>query len=318
MSRNSHKSAAVLALAAILIAPLAAAQADDVGVLQADSMWQSFSRSVSRSVSQNSLVRSVGEWFGRGDNPEAASPSVTVQPSELQLSRNYERSLERSLDRSQDRSGSEIILSPDLMLEAFPALGAMDDTLRLMGVSHQHTVVGGGSGVSPGPSGLDMSASYVWESARFGQFILSTNTTYVYNPLLGDAAVEAAATALPLSDASNFGAMPELQSSLTFTWQIGNHSASAVTSYSETMENFANLSVDRLNIDQLNELVGQMATLDLRYGYNVRAGRQGQASFSLGVRNFFDRRQFTPIADLSGRQFEPGGRVAYGTIKYQF
>jgi len=313
MIRNSHKSTAVLALAAILIAPLAAAQLDDVEVLQTDSMWQSFSRSVSQSVSQNSIVRSVGGWFGRGDNPESATPSVTVQPSEPQLSRNYERSLERALDRS----GSEISLSPDLMLEAFPALGAMDDTLRLMGVSHEHTIVGSGFGVSPGSSGLDMSASYVWESARFGQFILSTNTTYVYNPLPGDAAVETPTTALPLSE-TNFGALPELQSSLTFTWQIGNHSATAVTSYSETMENFANLSADRLNIDQLNELVGQMATLDLRYGYNVRAGRQGHASFSLGVRNYFDRRQFTPIADLSGRPFDPGGRVAYGTIKYQF
>lgn len=306
MKTLTHKTLSLaIALGAALLAPAAFAQADESLALDTGSSWQARGQSI---------LRSVGQWFGRGADDITIQPApVAARVAELPVSRGFDR----SYDRVAERNIAEVSLSPELMLEAFPALTAMDDTLRLLDVSHAHTILSSNPGNGANAQGVDLSASYVWESSRFGQFILSTNTTYVYNPLLSDSNLESV-NVLPLTDAAAFGAIPELQSSLTFTWQIGNHSATAVTSYTETMDSFAKLSADRLNIDQLNELVGQMATLDLRYGYNVRAGRQGNASFSVGVRNLFDRRQFSPVPDASGRLHEPGGRVAYGTIKYQF
>lgn len=213
-----------------------------------------------------------------------------------------------------DAGSLSLNLDSELRLEAFPALSASEDTLELVDVSHEHALLVGNGQVP----GLDVSASYVWESPRFGQFVLSTNTTYVYNTRITDAVSDTVvATVVPESSAL-LGKQPELQSSLTFTWQFGNHTATAVTSYSDAMESVGRLGLDRMNVDQLNELVGQITTLDLRYGYNVRAGRQGNASFSVGLRNNFDRRPINAIDSSGLRAGDAPERVAYGTIKYQF
>lgn len=219
-------------------------------------------------------------------------------------------------------------LSQDLRLEAFPALQAAEDTLRLLDVNHEPRM--SVSGFSPAARpGLDLNTSYVWESPRFGQFVVSTSTRYVYNQpgtpgvlesslgsVLG-AGLESSAL-LPRADTAGIALTPERQTSLTFSWQIGNHTATAVTSYSGAMDQFGILSLDKLNADQLNELVGQITTLDLRYGYNVRAGRQGNASFSLGVRNMLDRRPQSAGFSAVSQTVQPSGSVAYGTVKYQF
>lgn len=207
-------------------------------------------------------------------------------------------------------------LSRDLKLEAFPALQASEDSLRLLDVSHEHTLLSSGFNVAPGSQGLDLNSSYVWESPRFGQFVVSTNTSYVYNTALVDG-VRESASLLPRTEVG-LNLMPERQSSLTFSWQIGNHTATAVTSYSDTLDQLGLLNLDALNVDDLNELVGQITTLDLRYAYNVRAGRTGNASIALGVRNMFERRaQASALSNTTG-MVQPAGSVAYGTIKYQF
>jgi hypothetical protein len=91
-----------------------------------------------------------------------------------------------------------------------------------------------------------------------------------------------------------------------------------VTSHSGTLDQLGLLNLENMNADDLSELVGQMTTLDLSYGYNVRAGRQGNASISLGVRNMLDQRLQAPSVVRKNNVFEPAGSVAYGTIKYQF
>ena len=120
------------------------------------------------------------------------------------------------------------------------------------------------------------------------------------------------------SEAALMGNIPSLSSSLTFTWQFGNHSATAVTSYANQSDlQQGRLNLDSLNLEQLNELVGQIATLDLRYGYELKTGDQSSASFSFGLRNRFDNQQrLVPAADAAINT-EPE-RMAYGTIKYQF
>lgn len=209
-------------------------------------------------------------------------------------------------------------LSAELRLEAFPALQASEDSLRVLDVSLEPVLMSRGLNATPGKQGLDLSSSYVWESPRFGQFVLSTNATYLYNPVIPAVARESSLIGGREGVGSAITLMPERSSSLTFSWQIGNHTATAITSHSDTLDQLGLLSLEHLNADDLNELVGQITTLDLSYGYNVRAGRQGNASISLGVRNMLDRRMQTPSVIRRNNEFEAAGSVAYGTIKYQF
>jgi len=158
--------------------------------------------------------------------------------------------------------------------------------------------------------GIDLSASYVWESPRFGQFIVSTKATYLYDPDSKPRGFQG--PLLPMTENTLLPKGTELQSSVMLTWQAGQHTASAVTHYFDSFE-----EIGKLDMEQLNEIVDNMTTLDLQYGYNVKAGKQGQAVFSVGVRNLFDTRP-QQLPPTGAGLVEQGGRVAYGSIKYQF
>ncbi|MEX0739377.1 MAG: hypothetical protein WD071_08545 [Pseudohongiella sp.] len=283
----------VLAMSTLMAMSSAAAQ-QSVGD-EFDESARSGEMSMFASAAQ-SISQRVGRWFG-SDNDLSVPESAEINVDDTR------------------------IFESDLLLEAFPALSSADDALHLLDVSREHSFLRADPGA---PQELDLSASYVWESPRFGQFILSTNTTYIYNTSHADVTRDVTASLPPAEHNAaafgiNAGLAPELQSSLTFTWQMGNHTATAVTSYADGMETFGKLGADTLNIEQLNELMGEIATLDLSYGYNVKAGRQGNASISVGVRSQFDRRQLIPVTSpASARLVNTPERMAYGTIKYQF
>jgi len=196
---------------------------------------------------------------------------------------------------------------PEVLIPATGAGLAIDDTNFSLSLLEAPTVK---STISPGQqgNGIDLSASYMWESERFGQFIVSTKATYLYNStpdtLLDTVRPQSGNTLLPQGT--------ELQSSLMLTWRAGQHSATAVTHHFDSFEELGNL-----NLEQFNELVGNLTTLDLQYGYNLKTGKQGEAVFSVGVRNLFDARP-QPNQPLPVSASEQRGRVAYGTIKYQF
>jgi len=292
---SPHLASLLLALCTLTALPSALAQ-QSVGAQLEDN-----SRGVGLdmfSSAAQSISQSVGRWFGfRSESPsEPATAAINV-------------------------NDSAPFVEPSLLLDVFPALLSASDTSPLVDVSRERSFLQANPGV---PQELDLNASYIWESPRFGQFILSTNTTYVYNTSHADVSLDSVAQ-LPVSETNvaafgmSPGMSPELQSSLTFTWQMGNHTATAVTSYVDGLETFGKLGNDTLNIEQLNELMGEIATLDLSYGYNVKAGRQGNASISVGVRSQFDRRQLTPaISPASALGLNTPERMAYGTIKYQF
>jgi len=117
-----------------------------------------------------------------------------------------------------------------------------------------------------------------------------------------------------LSEDNQLPGSPDLQGSLTLTWQLGNHSASAVTNYFDSFKD-----ISELNVEEINQLVENITTFDLQYGYNVKTGKQDRAviSFSLGIRNIFDKKT-TQILNQNSRVIDQNGRVAYGSIKYQF
>jgi len=197
---------------------------------------------------------------------------------------------------------------PEVLIPATGAGLAIDDTNFSLSLLEAPTVK---STISPGQqgNGIDLSASYMWESERFGQFIVSTKATYLYNTTTPDSLLE---TVRPQTGNTLLPQGTELQSSLMLTWRAGQHSATAVTHHFDSFEELGNL-----NLEQFNELVGNLTTLDLQYGYNLKTGKQGEAVFSVGVRNLFDARP-QPNQPLPVSASEQRGRVAYGTIKYQF
>lgn len=202
---------------------------------------------------------------------------------------------------------------PDLVLAAQaagPGTGLyVDDSNLYAGLLEAPSVK---STINPGElaKGVDLSASYVWESPRFGQFIVSTKATYLYDTAKTGNLLDSSLP--PITDNTLLPKGTDLQSSLMLTWQVGQHTASAVTHYFDSFED-----IGKLNLEQLNELVGDLTTLDLKYGYNMKTGKQGQAVFSVGVRNLFDARP-DQILPTPSSTIEQQGRVAYGSIKYQF
>ena len=159
-------------------------------------------------------------------------------------------------------------------------------------------------------NGFDLGASYMWDTNRFGQFTLSTKATYVQD-------VENRGSLLDLLNSESTAlegriVSPEVQSSLMLTWQLGNHTASAITNY---FDSFKDLS--EFDLDEINALVEDITTIDLQYGYSVETGSDNRAIISFGVRNIFDEKT-AQILNSSTRVLDHNGRVAYGSIKYQF
>lgn len=201
-------------------------------------------------------------------------------------------------------------LTPSLVRD--PSLAAEEGALRLSDVDHDALL-----NISGGPGrrsrGIDLTASYVWESSRFGQFIVSTRATYVYNQQNLEGLKEPGSMEHPL-----LSQVPELQSSLMLSWQSGNHEATATTHIAA--DSFENAG--EMDLQELDELVGHIATLDLRYGYNISSGRKSNTEISVGLRNTLDRRPLQQLrvggSTRSGGVLDANGSVAYGTIKYQF
>ncbi len=208
----------------------------------------------------------------------------------------------------QEQFPAAVVMPETLSATTAPRL-FIDDSNLYAGVLEAPSVT---TSINPGQlaRGIDLSASYVWESPRFGQFIVSTKATYLYDTVKTEGLLDG-----PLPPVTGDTLLPkgtELQSSLMLTWQVGKHSASAVTHYFDSFE-----ELGKLNLEQLNEIVGNMTTLDLQYGYNLKAGKEGQAVLSVGVRNLFDAKPDQLLETRPGA-IEQSGRVAYGTIKYQF
>lgn len=159
-------------------------------------------------------------------------------------------------------------------------------------------------------NGFDLGASYIWETNRYGQFTLSTKTTYVQNFENSGGLLELAKTELGTLEDRVIS--PELQSSLMLTWQFGNHTASAITNY---FDSFKDLS--ELDMEELNALVDNITTLDLQYGYSLGDSEKSRAVISFGIRNIFNEKT-AQILNSTTRILDQNGRVAYGSIKYQF
>jgi len=159
-------------------------------------------------------------------------------------------------------------------------------------------------------NGFDLGASYVWDTNRFGQFTLSSTTTYVDEFENKGALLDFSTS--DIGELDDRLISPELQSSLMLSWEFGNHTASAITNYFDSYKD-----ISELNMDEINELVDNITTFDLQYGYSVKTGSNDRAIISFGIRNIFDEKT-AQILNSTTRILDQNGRVAYGSIKYQF
>lgn len=159
-------------------------------------------------------------------------------------------------------------------------------------------------------NGFDLGASYVWETNRFGQFTLSTKATYVQEFENKGGLLELGSSELNALEEKMIS--PELQSSLMLTWEFGNHSATAITNYFDSYKD-----ISELDLEEINDLVDNITTVDLQYGYSVKTGARDRAIIEFGIRNIFDEKT-QQLLNSSTRILDQNGRVAYGSIKYQF
>jgi hypothetical protein len=159
-------------------------------------------------------------------------------------------------------------------------------------------------------NGFDLSASYAWDTNRFGQFTLRTTSSYVQDFENRGGLLELGSNELGALDERLVS--PELQSSMMLSWEFGNHTASAITNYFDSFKD-----ISELDIDEINDLVDNITTFDLQYGYSVKTGSKDRAIISFGIRNLFDKKT-AQILNSSTRLVDQNGRVAYGSIKYQF
>ena len=75
--------------------------------------------------------------------------------------------------------------------------------------------------------------------------------------------------------------------------------------------------ISELDLEEINAFVDNVTTVDLQYGYSVKTGNNDRAIISFGIRNIFNEKT-TQILNSTTRILDQNGRVAYGSIKYQF
>lgn len=157
-------------------------------------------------------------------------------------------------------------------------------------------------------SGFDVGAAYAWNTNRFGQFTLSTRASYVQDFYNTEGLLEAVNSNLPSAKLTT----PDLRSNLKLSWEFGNHTATAITRYFDSSRDLS-----ELGMEEINDLVDNITTVDLEYGYRMAAGSNDRAVISFGIQNVFDRKTMQ-ILNSATRVLDQNGRVAYGRLKYQF
>ena len=165
-------------------------------------------------------------------------------------------------------------------------------------------------------NGFDVGAAYAWDTNRFGQFTLSTRASYVQDFYNTEGLLDAVNDNLPAetlkTSQSTQLTTPRFRSNLKLSWEFGNHTASAITRYFDSSRDLS-----ELGMEEINDLVDNITTVDLEYGYRMAAGSNDRAVISFGIQNVFDRKTMQ-ILNSATRILDQNGRVAYGRLKYQF
>lgn len=278
-----------------------------MAVAQDDSAWPSVDAGFSSfSVSQPPIADGVAPLISVDRNTEEKDFEGSIVEDALQYNLGVQFTPVTGLNLSAQAWG--------LQVNKAPAGGAaLGDTPQLYienSAINEFNLDNPMLGNNVETNGFDLGASYVWDTNRFGQFTLSTKATFVQEFDNKGGLLELGSSELNAIDEKVIS--PELQSSIMLTWELGNHSAAAITNYFDSYKD-----ISELDIEEINALVDNITTVDLQYGFSVKTGARDRAVIEFGIRNIFDERT-KQLLNSSTRILDQNGRVAYGSIKYQF
>lgn len=285
------------------IMPLLVAAACSSAIAQEESILDSFQ------VSPSSILRSATPIFEVARDIEAKDFQGALVQDALNFNLGVKITPIDGLDLQAEAWQQEIADAPAVTVntglgQSLPQLYIEDSAINEFNMDNPLL------GSQLQSSGFDLGASYVWDTSRFGQFTLSTKTTYVQEFENRGSLLDLVNDDIASIDEQVIS--PELQSSLMLTWQLGNHTASAITNYFDSFKD-----ISELDIEEINALVDDITTIDLQYGYSVETSSNNRAVISFGIRNIFDEKT-AQLLNSSTRILDQNGRVAYGSIKYQF
>lgn len=173
---------------------------------------------------------------------------------------------------------------------------------------------------------FDINASYAFEIGDLGSFNASLQATYVdtYQFQLSqlDPVLEAAG-----AQNNSYGAVaaiPEWRANARLGWSRGNHSASATVRYIDEVtfdaNEFSFQAVFPGSTWRHTDVIRAWTQLDAFYTYRDLSLLNGNASFTLGMRNVTDReaQKTGMIAGVAAELQDPRARVIYARMNYEF
>lgn len=174
---------------------------------------------------------------------------------------------------------------------------------------------------------FDISANYRFSLDNWGDFRVNLQATYIDEFIYQENALSPIIDGAGLYNDSTAAApnLPEWKANIRMGWSRGNHSVTSTFHYIDSMPydgpQFTHLDFFAFTTRPQNMTeVRTWTDLDLAYTYRGYQALGGEASFTLGSRNVFDREaQRSPeFAGVIGQLQDPLGRVIYARMVYDF
>jgi outer membrane receptor protein involved in Fe transport len=175
----------------------------------------------------------------------------------------------------------------------------------------------------------DIAANYRFSLDNYGDFRIGLQATYIDEFLYQEDPTQPVVDGAGLYNDSTGAApnLPEIKANLALNWTMGNHSVNAIGRYTDSMpyDGPTGTSIGEFaNTFYPSRVIGDdvltWTQLDLAYTYRGYEVLGGEAAFSIGSRNVFDRQaQTSPeFAGVLGELQDPMGRTIYARMIYDF
>jgi len=174
----------------------------------------------------------------------------------------------------------------------------------------------------------DIQANYRFSLSDWGDFRVNLQATMIdhffYQNKAGDPIVDGAGNYNNNTSAAT--TLPEWKANLRLGWTLGNHSVTAIGRYIDQVNNYDGPQFTFMdffggtNRPQNMTQVDAWTDMDVSYTYRGLDLMGGEAAFTLGSRNVFDREaQRSPeFAGVIGSLQDPMGRAIYARFVYDF
>lgn len=174
---------------------------------------------------------------------------------------------------------------------------------------------------------IDIAANYVLTTNDWGNFRFGLQATFIDHFFYqGDTSAPIVDGAGLYNDTTSAAPeLPEWKANLTMNWTLGNHSVNAIGRYIDEMPydgpQFTHLDFfGGFERPQGLDMVKVWTQVDASYTYRGIELFEGEAAFTVGTRNLFDRKpQSSPeFAGVMGGLQDPMGRSIYARFIYDF